>query len=165
MKRNNGKGVFDSCGQTVIEASVAFVLLIIVLSAVVVVVVASVSNAAFTKNQNLANRYAQDGMEYLRDLERNRFDMFDELLTGIYCMDENYTMNPCGGNPPLLQNTFRREVSIQKNAPECKDPAPRLTRVIISVSWLSAKCPNANPCHKAEIVSCFKIKDPAKVRL
>lgn len=154
-------------GQTVIEATIAFLVLLVVLSAIVAVVIKSVNTATFVTNQNLANRYAQDGMEYLRKLEKEQFNVFNNYLSGVYCMDESNSITsnnpiPCSDPSKLIKNTFKREITLQRTSSDCQvglPPNPS-TKVTIDVAWSSSACGSTTPyCHKAEIISCFRTRE------
>ncbi|OGH11242.1 MAG: hypothetical protein A2857_06465 [Candidatus Levybacteria bacterium RIFCSPHIGHO2_01_FULL_36_15] len=72
MKRKNNH--FKK-GQTLVEALVALSALVIIMSAITYAVISSTSNSIFIKRQNLANKLAQDGMEYFRNAQANNFYM------------------------------------------------------------------------------------------
>lgn len=140
-----------SDGQTIIEAVVALSVIMIIIAAVAITVTISLNNSLFIKNQNQANKYAQQGMEYLRNMEANDSSKFNSY-TGVACMDESFAITtPFGSCNTNIQNTFKRTISFDKNTADCSG-----TRVTVSVSWSSAKCSASNTfCHKSQLISCF----------
>lgn len=156
-----------SRGQILIETIVALSMLVLVLAAVAVVVVVAVSTSSFVKSQSLANKYAQEGMEYVR-LKRDRdFTSFLAFSSGNgWCMGENKQIvlgsGDCGIN---IAAQFSREVEIYQSgnpgAVDCNTgSAVSQAKVIVRVRWTSPKCPTAGTlkdryCHKVEVSSCF----------
>lgn len=153
----------SSSGQTIIEAVVALAALLVVITAISVVVISGVSNSQFVRNQSLANKYAQQGIEIVHNIQTNdptRFSQFD----GVFCIDELTS-------PPVIsqincsnvnvQGTFMRVINFRKgDASMPVGPcAINQTRVQVTVSWVSGKCPSGNRfCHKADLISCFDNK-------
>ena len=90
-------------GQTLIEVLVALGAAIIVATAITVAIISALNNAQFTKNQNLANQYAGQAMEIVRQLRDSRSSLssFDNIF---YCLAQNSTIlsardaNRCGQN-------------------------------------------------------------------
>lgn len=69
-------------GQTLLEAVVALAILGIILGASAIAIITSVNNATFARSENLANKYAQQGMEFIRNLKVNDYTTFSGLDTG-----------------------------------------------------------------------------------
>lgn len=55
-------------GQTLLETLLALGVCVIILSAITVIVISSLNSTQFTKRQNLASQYAQEGMEVVRKI-------------------------------------------------------------------------------------------------
>lgn len=153
---------FDSLGQTLIEALVALGVGIAIISAMAVVVVTSLNNAQFSKDQNYATQYAQQGMEVLRRIRDTNWTTFTEYTSTFYCLDKDSAVlrmmsSDCGQN----FDNFKREVSISHNSDDCDNtatPSSKGSKVTISVKWSDGRCSSSgaeNFCHKADLSSCF----------
>lgn len=161
-------------GQTLLEILLAFSVSILVLSAIIVGITTSLSNTQYTKNQNLANSYAQEGMAVVRQIRDSNWPKFSQYTTNTtYCLTRNSTELSLA-SPPLLncgQNVgiFSREVKIEHNSSDClagtpptptpvPSIIPRGSKVTVKVSWSDSKCPSGagNPlCHNVELITCF----------
>lgn len=139
---------------------------VVVITAVTVLVVSSLSNVQFSKNQNLATQYAQEGMEIVRRLrDTNPSNFFVGYTAGRYCLEKNSQVLqtrgtslgdgcPTSGNPDPknIDGVFARMIEIQERSGFCNNQ----TRVIVTVSWSDGKCASsATLCHQARLVSCL----------
>ncbi len=154
-------------GSALIEAIVALAAIVVAVAAVAILMVSSVSNSEFIKNQNQANKYAQEGMEYLRSKKDENFDNFlsNYKEDHSYCLTEDFrkgnreTDSKCQGerlgSDPNKQ--FIRTVEIKPGtiANGCGDGESY--HVTVTVHWQSGKCDvNTKPfCHESRLVSCF----------
>lgn len=145
-------------GQTLIEATVALASIMLTLAAITVAVTTSVSNSTFIRNQTIAARYAQQGMEYIRYL-RNTDPTTFLGLTGFQCMNTSSPIfNPNSHCPTLnIASTYKREAEFVQNTSECGTNGSQMgTKVTVTVYFSSSRCTEANPfCHKSELISCF----------
>ncbi len=165
-------------GQTLIEAIVALSALIISLAGISIAVIFAVNNTTFVKNQNLANKYAQAGMEYFKNKAengetvnlnppiQNKSEDDFRNLSGTYCLGESFTIATYNNGciPANVGETFQRYVTFTQSS--C-GPTPTPddlgdtnqysgSEVTVTVSWSSSKCPSDNTyCHKAQLHSCF----------
>ena len=149
----------NNSGQTLIEVLAAFGVAVMLATAITIAVISALSNATFSKNQNLATQYAQGGMEMIRKMRNDNFTTFDGL-SGNYCLDKRcvgltdslpycWTRGTgCGTN---IDNVFVREVAIEKNSPSCANAA----KVTVATSWSDSKCTSSPFCHSVQLVSCF----------
>jgi len=156
-------------GQTLLEVLLAFSVLMLVLSAIILGVTTSLSNTQYTKNQGLANSYAQEGMTVVRGIRDSDWDTFSS-----YTEESTYCLGPDSADlteppPPcsLVGGIFVREVVFDHESENCKEgepptPTPTPTvflmgsEVTVRVSWSDSKCPIGDPyCHKVELISCF----------
>lgn len=153
-------------GQTLIEVLVALAVAALIISAISVTVISSLNNAIFSKNQNLATQYAQEGMETMRKLKNSNWNTFnsygnaDGSIT-YYCLDDGSATlrqmqgDKCGQNIDI----FMRQVTVEKSNSDCQlAGSPNLgTKMKVSVFWSDGKCKDpVNPfCNKVEDVSCF----------
>lgn len=165
---------FNNRGQTLLEAIIALGAILIVLSATSVAVVTSLNNSSFVKQQNQANKLAQQGMEYVRyRIATDKFAGYvrdsENGSTSTQCLGEDLSpANPfvpgeCG--TANIQNVFKREVTFS-SVTQCGSSTSQFDNgleVVVDVYWASGKCPVGNTfCHKQELKSCFI--NPSKTR-
>lgn len=76
-------------GQTIIEVLVALGAAILIMTAIVFAVTSSLSSAQFSKNLNVANHYAKQGLEIVRQIRDS--GLLDGALypDGKYCLDKD----------------------------------------------------------------------------
>lgn len=169
---------FFQSGQTLIEVLVGLAAAVVVISAITVAVLSSLNNAEFSRDQNLATHYSQEGMEIIRNMRDKSILSVSatSLPDGVYCMAKTCTAitniagdTNCGPRAGLLcsQNVlnFVREVTIRHNDSTCNGngptsaPTPVTTAMKISVStyWGDIKCTSTtNPfCHSVMLTSCL----------
>lgn len=154
-------------GQTLIEALVALGVIAVIMSAIVIAVVSALRNAQYSKNQNLAQQYAQQGMELMRqarDADWGTFSSYATASVTQYCLDKGSTVlhtrdlsvpHGCsyGGRSPQNIDVFARQVDFTSGTAECGSGN---LRVAVSVSWSDGVCNTSNVfCHKVQLVSCF----------
>lgn len=179
MKRQQGlpatpsqaSGLRGGRGQTLLEILLAFSVSILVLSAVILGVVTSLNNAQYTKNQGLANSYAQEGMavvKKIRDSSWNSYKNLDDITVAntIYCLGPNSTnltdldklalpaRNCKEQNAVPAEGIFSREVKFEHNSEACSGGS----KTTVKVSWTDSKCPadTGEPlCHSVELITCF----------
>lgn len=171
------KGSFDKAqdGQMLIEVLVALGTAVVVLSATMVAVLSALNNAQFSKNQNIATQYAQEGMEIMRKMRNSNWSAFNALSTLAYCLDkgdtllnlddardDNNTPQGCSSDshvfsplPKNIDDFFARRVDIEEDSALCG--GSNQTKVTVSVSWSSNKCTRENLyCHNVKLVSCLR---------
>lgn len=169
-------------GQTLIEIIIALAVSVIVVTAITVVVNSSLSNAQFSKNQNLATHYAEEGMEYMRKIRNqdwkyynseSTFKFLEEHTTwAVSCLGSNLVLGPldsptgtCGTFDS--SNSFIRTVRGEKESTDCGvEPGVDIRKVTVTVAWSDSKCNSdmtggdnfgipALFCHKIQLSSCF----------
>lgn len=133
----------DTQGQTLIEILVAVAVVVLVLVAVVSRAVDAVANANFSRNQVMATRFSQEGIEWTRS-QRDRLGWY-EFVTALdadpvtYCVLD-LTTNPrletltpglCSGTIP--GTLFTREVEIDLT--DVPDPEGDFVEVTVRVAW------------------------------
>lgn len=154
MKKNFQKG------QTIIEALVALSTILLIITAISIVVVSGIYNSTYIKNQNEANKYAQQGIEIVRNIQQNNLSVFanyDQIST--YCIStisETLTTDNCDG--VNVGSVFKRIIHFSQGASPCQSGE---TKVIVDVSWSSSKCSGSTFCHKSELVACMPYNFPA----
>lgn len=160
-------------GQTLLEILLAFSVSILVLSAIIVGITTSLSNTQYTKNQNLANFYAKEGMAVVRQIRDSSWSKFSSYTTKTtYCLGPSpMGLTPltlpalnCGVQSPVpVGGIFSREVIFDHESSSCCpdnsqtcDPNIRGSKTTVKVSWSDSKCPVGIPfCHKVELITCF----------
>lgn len=166
-------------GQALLEILLAFSVLVMVLSAVVFGIATSLSNTQYTKNQGLANSYAQEGIAVVRKIRDSSLKDFSayksyklgDLTSGAkYCINKNLELKEivfsgnCLGNDSDGNSLatgaggfFSREVIFDHDkdtSGECSGGS----KATVTVSWADSKCPAGanNPlCHSVELATCF----------
>lgn len=107
--------VKKTLGQSLIELLIALGIAAFVIVALVQSMVTGAKNTRFAKNQTLATRYSQQGIEKVRNLRDTLgWAGFYNTYNGAdLCMDQgdpaNWTSAPCTAN---LDNFFIRETTI-----------------------------------------------------
>ncbi len=140
-------------GQTIIEVLVALGAAVVVVTAIAIVVISAINNTQYSKNQNLATQYAQQGMEILRQIRDSTYATFN-TYNGTYCLDKDQTV--LGGTvvdctTPNV-DSYIRKVVIEKSSPGCGNV---ITKVTVQVSWTDEKCTSGSYCHAIETTTCM----------
>ena len=162
-------------GQTLLEVLLAFSVSILVLGAIILGITTSLSNTQYTKNQGLANSYAQEGMAIVRQIRDSSWNNFCLYGNINYCLPQNnrivdYDFNNCGNATNIILGIFVRKVVLEHNSSDCCPDntttcssgtclsSVRGSKATVRVSWTDNKCPagTSNPyCHKVEIITCL----------
>jgi hypothetical protein len=171
----------NETGQTLLEILLAFSVSILVLSAVILGIITSLSNTQYSKNQSLANSFAQEGMAIIRkirDSNLDKFSLFGEFTPSdhtIYCLGPNQTdlnnedkltsayQNCWAKKPVPTGGIFSREIRFEHQSPNCCfdntqtcGTDRRGSKATVTVAWSDNKCLAGNPfCHKVELITCF----------
>ncbi|MDO8270250.1 MAG: prepilin-type N-terminal cleavage/methylation domain-containing protein [Candidatus Levybacteria bacterium] len=150
-------------GQSLIEAVVALVTILLIVTAIAIVIVNGLYNSQFIKGQNEANKYAQEGMEFVRNIQKNDLGAFGSFnQNATYCIDEvnsTLTTNNCNATTVNTGTSHIRTVTFSPGASQCIASEIKVTVV---VAWSSTKCPTNNTfCHKSELISCMPYNYPA----
>jgi len=150
---------FES-GQSLIEVLIALAASVAVVSAIVVTVITSLSNAEFTKNQNLATQYSRQGMEIVRQIAKNNWSNFLTYTNRDYCLNKDSTTLTVmtGLNCSLnIDGIFDRKITIIQSS--LSPPSTYCTssaEIVSSVSWSDSKCQAGNIlCHEVKLRSCL----------
>jgi type II secretory pathway pseudopilin PulG len=166
-------------GQSLVEALVALGVATIVVSAMAVAAITAVNNSDFSKYQNQATQYAQQGIEYLRQLSENDWSSFSSHIAdpnGVSCLSDVVPLALVASDngscsSPNIRNEkgnkfFVRQVQLT-NVPYSV-PAPSnndniacngVVKVTVTVSWTDGKCGtldgNQVYCHSVVLNSCL----------
>lgn len=142
-------------GQSLIEVLVALALAVLAIGALVSVTMTSVKNAQFSKNQIQAEKFAQEGMEWIRlQKETLSWTEFEAKLTQrFYCLNIlDWNEGACTA---FISNTapFKRDLDLNLDAVSCGDtPSGKddPIKAMVEVSWTDSSGP-----HKATRETCF----------
>lgn len=143
-------------GQTLLEALVALGAAVMVVSAITVSVITALNNGEYTKNQNLATQYAQQGLELMHQLSLSDWATFSSY-SGGYCFGQGMTVPDSNQKTPNCTKPnlgiFYREVDFPGNV-SCTAGSSGVT---VSVAWSDGKCTDVNNpyCHVVSLNSCF----------
>ncbi len=169
---------YRQTGQTLIEVLVGLSAAVVVISAITVSVIASLNNAEYSRDQNLATHSSQEGIEVVRNMRDQNIASVSQssLPDGKYCLAKTcqaIVNSGSNANCGILigvhcsqnVNNFIREVTITHNASTCNGngpttaPTPTIPTMKVSVStyWGDTKCTNSsNPfCHSVLLTSCL----------
>lgn len=163
-------------GQSLIEVLVGLATAVLIVGAITIATISALNNAVYSKNQNLATNYAQQGMEIVRNLRDRNYTLFTQL-TGDYCLAKSCNQidptgganDPCGKQSVICaQNVggenadiFVRTVSVTQDSLFCMDgitPTPGVQGALVdvNVSWYDSKCGSSNIfCHNVNLSTCL----------
>ena len=140
----------NQTGQALIEALLALTFAVVIITAVVIAVITSLSSATFTKNQNQASNYAQEGLDVARNMKESDPQTFFGL-NGNYCANMGISLTGSGN---CTVGIYTQNVFVDDIASRCA--AGKGSFVISTVSWNDGKCQNSgDKCHKVQLDSCF----------
>jgi type II secretory pathway pseudopilin PulG len=164
-------------GQSLVEAVIALGVAAIVVSAMAIGAVTAVNNSDFSKYQNLATQYAQEGIEIVRQQSQTDWATFKNYVgnepTGdTWCLDQGSTAfvsrpTGCGQNINDQNGKpfFVREVMLTQTVPiyiapgdvNTLNPACNgIVKAAVSVAWTDGKCSSSSDyCHMVTLYSCF----------
>lgn len=146
-------------GQGLIEAIVALGAAVIVISTIAVAVITAVNNSDFSKNQNSASSYSQQGLEIMRDKAESNWTTFSNIASTTHCLNKDST-----DLTPLINNSctpfdviFIRKIDIRQDDVGCRIGTGTGTKVKSIVSWTDGKCTDSNNkyCHEVKLESCM----------
>lgn len=144
-------------GLMIVEVLVALGVAAIVVTAVTVAISTSLNNTQFTKDQNLALGYAQEGIEVMRQKRDSDYGTFRSIASNTYCLAKGSTTLAAGATCTTTPNVdnYIRTVAVTQNT-TCGGVA-NLTKIEVKVTWTSNKCTNANNryCHNTKVESCL----------
>lgn len=144
-------------GETLLEALVALGLVAIVITAIANVVTVSLSNAQYNENQTLATKYAQQGLESVRQIRNTNYAAFRNY-NGRYCFGKGQTTlgTPQTSCTTANADSFIRSVEINRN-PGC---AQNVSRVTVHVAFRDGKCTTGTYCHVQSHSTCLTTVNP-----
>lgn len=162
-------------GQSLIEVLVGLAAAVLIVGAITVATISALNNATYSKNQNLATEYAQQGAEIVRNLRDRNYTLFS-ALNGTYCLAKTCTQidptsnnpqDPCGPKSLVCdqnvggQNAdiYVRQVAIDRAATHCQENTQQATQAVeatVTVSWYDGKCRSSSVfCHSVAVSTCL----------
>ncbi len=150
------KNSLDNSGQSLVEVLVAITVGVFVVVALINAAVAAMRNAQYAKNQNIATKLAQEGMEQVRGV-RDRIDWNTFVSYSLSCYGAVDTTtwslvlrdNSCIGSQVSGVSGFRRVIWVES-------VVDGKMKVVVKVFWIDAAGK-----HSSELVS-FLTKWAAK---
>jgi len=156
------KIILKNGGQVLIEAVIAIAVVSFLMSGIVAALISSVNNSTFSKNQNLATNFAQEGIDIARNFKESDFQTFS-TFQNYYCIDKNDTTisrfkRTCNKN---VDSFFTRRLYINQNGQDTRvGPSQQKCEsgsifVASIVAWNDSRCQGTAECHDVELNSCF----------
>lgn len=148
-------------GQSLIEVLVALGIISIIVTSVASIITSSLGNTQFSKDQNTATKYAQEGLEMTRSIRNANYTTFASV-NGTFCLQKGATaLGASQGScaTPNIDNYFIRSIQIEIT-PGCGN---NVSKVISTVKWQDGKCTGSNYCHKSELVTCLSRVNPVQI--
>jgi prepilin-type N-terminal cleavage/methylation domain-containing protein len=148
-------------GQTLIEVLVALGIATIVVSAITITSISSLSNASHIKDQSQATKYAQEGLETIRNIRNSGYEDFKLSYGGLYCLEAGQTVlgSPVSACSENINGKFVRSVRIEQG--QCgSNVGANITSVTVEVAYTSGKCQSGTFCHKSQVTSCLSTTNP-----
>lgn len=133
-------------GQSLLEIVVAMAIAILIVAGLVSAVIVAVKNAQFARNQTLATKYGQEGMEWIRSQRDTNWQTFSDRSAAdpgrTYCLNSlGWTAGTCATY--ALTSLFKREAIL-------KTIATDKIEVKMTVSWRGT-----GGTHQSELSSYF----------
>lgn len=142
-------------GETLIEVLIALSVAVVVITAVSFLSVSSLNNSQFVRDQNLAGKYTQEGIEVVTSLRNASYSQF-AAYDGKYCLAKNATTLSVSVCSPNIDGKFVRSVTISQGG-AC---GANFANVLVSVTWNSSKCAPGVYCHSSKLSTCLSTKSP-----
>jgi Tfp pilus assembly protein PilW len=149
-------------GQSLVEAVIALGAAVVIVAAITVASITSIRNSDYSRVQNLATNYAQQGMELVKQKNQLSWSSLEASISAAntWCLPSGATdlvATPQGSSscPVNIQSSpwqFIRQIDFKTI--ECNgDP-----QVTVTVSWTDGRCsstPNISYCHSVSLASCL----------
>ncbi|CAN5157671.1 hypothetical protein BH11PAT1_BH11PAT1_3140 [soil metagenome] len=147
-------------GQTLIEVLVALGVAVVVMTAISSAVITGLNNSQYSKLQNQATQYAQQGMEQMQNY-RDAKSLHEFTGTTYKCLNAGcnpvtdigascFTDTTAAAVCPLIDNNFSRKVIAVHGVASCGGNV----QINVKVEWSDGKC-GATPCHRVDVSSCM----------
>lgn len=133
-----------SGGQTLVEAIVALGVAVIIITALVAVTTTALNRAQFVKERTQAQKYAQEGLEWIRaERDKDWSDFANKAglppIGTSYCLNADpltgWPSGACAANDYSLGGLFKREAVLERANIVPGPPDPDQVEVRVTVSW------------------------------
>ena len=121
-------------GQSLFEVVLALGVITLITVGMVILATNSIKNATFSKNKNIATKYAQEAIEWLRSVRDTNPSLFiANSITASYCLDTLSWANTgsCGSSEYLGGTIYLRQVNFSSSVVSGKN----LVEAEVVVSW------------------------------
>ena len=147
---------FTNKGETLIEAIGALAIIAIVVTAASVAIITALSNANFNQNQTQSTKFAQQGLEVVRQIRDADYTGF-RTYAGTYCLAEGQTVlnTPVASCPNPNVSEFIRTVTVTQDG--C---SVNVAEVSVKVAFTDGKCQLGEYCHDQTHTSCLTTVNP-----
>lgn len=147
-------------GQSLIEVVTALSIITIIITAIGIVVISGLNNVRSGKNQDLATKFAQDGLETVRHIRNGNYVNF-KAAGGLYCLPQGATdlgaASASCTTPNVGGGSYVRSARIEVN-PSC---GANMAMVTVTVAWADSKCQSSSDfCHNVTLQSCLATLNP-----
>lgn len=125
-------------GQSMFEVVIAIFIISLIIVGVVAVSTNSVSNSTFSRNSTLAGRYAQEGIEWVRDEKTKDIILFkSKVPQSLYCLDNLVWTNiaTCNSSEVIPNTVFRRNLRLTSSTINSKI----IIEAVVRVLWDDSK--------------------------
>ena len=141
--RSNRDRNDNRSGQTLVEAVVVIGMVVLLVSGLIVGTTASIRASERGKQRAQAVKYAQEAIEYARNLRNTGWQTF-QSQTGDWCLDKSQVRTEAASGicPINVDTLFRRKLTLTWNDPQMD--------VTSTVSWN-----DGSGDHKSELVTYF----------
>ncbi len=134
----------NKMGQSMFEVVIAIFIISLITVGVIVVSTTSVANSSFSRNGTLAGRYAQEGIEWLRDEESINTTLFKTRIPqSVYCLNNlgwgNIGVCADGEEVTGSNGVFKREVVLTTSQIGCPAACKNIIQADVKVYWTDAK--------------------------
>ncbi|HLC83619.1 MAG TPA: hypothetical protein VJI69_07300 [Bacteroidia bacterium] len=121
---------FTSSGQSLFEVIIALGITALVLVGVISLSTVSVRNSGFARNDAVATKYAQEGLEWLREQRDENWDNLLSRASGNKLCIKKEPVDWGSGGFCNIQEPFQRAVTLQKIGASNDQ-----IRAIVEVQW------------------------------
>jgi len=112
------------------EVVIALFIISMIIVGIVSLSTISLSNSIFSRNKNLAGKYSQEAIEWLRSQKETDFGLFETNAVGTRCLNTlAFTSPPC----QLINNIFKRQVTFTVTL------NPTIIKAEVVTSWNDSK--------------------------
>lgn len=104
------KNNVNSKGQTIVEAIVVLGIVVLLVTGLIAGTTSSLRSVQSGKIKSQALKYAEEGMEYARNLRNQDWSVF-QAKSGSYCLDSSLTLTPGSACALTADDIFTRGIT------------------------------------------------------